>query len=197
MSDSWAKWREETELTDYDARWRRMAERGDNPHGEADFVCRYDPRSVLDAGCGTGRVAVELVRRGIDSIGVDSDQDMIAAARSKDAAITWMAINLAHLRLDRRFDVVVMAGNVIIFAKPVDRPAVIERCAAHVAPEGVLIAGFQLRSNGPTLADYDAWCAAAGLELGERFATWNGDPFHAGNGDYAVSVHRHRAATCA
>jgi hypothetical protein len=39
------------------------------------------------------------------------------------------------------------------------------------------------------LTEYDAWCAAAGLELVERSSTWDGEPFTDGGG-YAVSVHR-------
>jgi hypothetical protein len=40
-----------------------------------------------------------------------------------------------------------------------------------------------------TLERYDELCADAGLELSERFATWDRSPWRAG-GDYAVSVHR-------
>ena len=59
------------QLAGYDERWRRMEAAGVNPHGEADFVFSYGPRSVLDAGCGTGRVAIELARRGLDVVGTD------------------------------------------------------------------------------------------------------------------------------
>ena len=45
---------------DYDARWHHLEAAGHAIHGEADFVCRFSPVSVLDAGCGTGRVAIEL-----------------------------------------------------------------------------------------------------------------------------------------
>ncbi|MDQ5854995.1 MAG: SAM-dependent methyltransferase, partial [Actinomycetota bacterium] len=65
-SDAWDHWRQQLSPRDYDARWRRMEAAGANPHGEADFVFSYGPRSVLDAGCGTGRVAIELARRGLD-----------------------------------------------------------------------------------------------------------------------------------
>ncbi|HEX7827307.1 MAG TPA: SAM-dependent methyltransferase, partial [Mycobacterium sp.] len=46
---------------DYDARWRSLAATGQNVHGEADLVESLLRESggtrVLDAGCGTGRVA--------------------------------------------------------------------------------------------------------------------------------------------
>src|SRR3954451_22003786 len=56
---------------EYDARWRAKAAAGEDPHGEATFVAAFSPSSVLDAGCGTGRVAIELARRGIETCGVD------------------------------------------------------------------------------------------------------------------------------
>ena len=40
-----------------------------------------------------------------------------------------------------------------------------------------------------TLEAHDAMTEAAGLELAERWATWDRVPWRA-NGDYAVSVHR-------
>ena len=57
----------------YDRRWAEMEEAGHNPHGEADFLSGFSPSSVLDAGCGTGRVSIELSARGADVVGVDLD----------------------------------------------------------------------------------------------------------------------------
>ena len=65
---------------DYDGKWRALAAEGKSIHGEADCVCRFEPASVLDAGCGTGRVAVELAARGLDVVGVDLDPAMIGPA---------------------------------------------------------------------------------------------------------------------
>ena len=50
-------------------------------------------------------------------------------------------------------------------------------------------AGFQLRPGWPTLGEYDRWLAEVGLELEDRFATWDGQPIGA-DPDYAVSVHQ-------
>jgi hypothetical protein len=50
------------------------------------------------------------------------------------------------------------------------------------------VSGFQLqRSYG--LDEYDAHCAAAGLTLEARYATWDQAPFP-GDVSYAVSVSR-------
>jgi SAM-dependent methyltransferase len=68
---------------DYDAQWERLAASGIDPHGEVAFLMTLGPSSVLDAGCGTGRVAIELDRRGVDVVGVDLDDGLLAAARAK------------------------------------------------------------------------------------------------------------------
>lgn len=173
----------------YDARWKEMAAKGESVHGEADFVCRFQPASVLDAGCGTGRVAIELARRGIDVVGVDLDDSMLAAARAKASDDTWITADLLDVELDRTFDVVVLPGNVMIFLAPGTETAVVANLARHVATDGRLVAGFQL-GRGYDLQRYDADCEAAGLVLEARYATWDGDSWRSG-GDYAVTVHRH------
>lgn len=173
----------------YQARFDKLAAEGVDVHGEASLVASYEPTTVLDAGCGTGRVAIELARRGIAVTGVDVDASMLAVAREKEPAIEWHERDLADLDLGRTFDVVVMAGNVLLFTGPGTHAGVVAGCGRHVATDGVLIAGFQL-DHGYTLDDYDRHCAAAGLELVERWATWDRAPFEPESPKYAVSVHR-------
>lgn len=185
----WAQWRRQVDPEDYDEQWARMAAAGQNPHGEADLVCRFEPTTVLDAGCGTGRVAIELAHRGIDVVGVDLDTDLLARARAKAPELTWVEADLAIMELGRTFDVVVLAGNVIPFVAPDRRAAAVAACARHLSPGGRLVAGFQLSSGWPGLDLYDGWCAGAGLEPEARFATWDAQPWTPG-GDYAVTVSR-------
>jgi SAM-dependent methyltransferase len=174
----------------YDDRWAEMAARGEPVHGEAEFVTALlaPGGSVLDAGCGTGRVAVELARRGFDAVGVDLDPSMLEKARSKSPGVPWLEGDLAGVDLGRRFDVVVMAGNVMIYLALGTEAAVVANMARHLVPGGALVAGFQLDPGRLDLATYDAHAAAAGLILEDRFATWDRDPYT--GGAYAVSVHR-------
>ena len=166
-----------------------MAARGENVHGEADFVegLVSPPASILDAGCGTGRVAIELARRGFDVVGVDLDADMLAQARTKAPGLPWVHADLVTVDVGRRFDVVVLAGNVMIFLAPGTEAAVVANLARHLAPGAALVAGFQL-DRGLDLAAYDQHTADAGLILDERWATWDRQPYDGGS--YAVSVHR-------
>ncbi len=172
----------------YQARFDRLAARGVDVHGEAALVLSYAPTTVLDAGCGTGRVAVELARRGVDVVGVDLDGSMLAEAQRRAPELTWQQADLARLDLDRTFDVVVLAGNVPLFTPPGTQDALLEACLRHVTPGGVLIAGFQL-GRGYGLADFDAVVSRAGAVLADRWSTWDRAPFSPDD-DYAVSVVR-------
>src|SRR4051812_30786670 len=174
---------------DYQARFDSLAARGVDVHGEVAFLLSLEPppASVLDAGCGTGRVAIELARRGVAVTGVDVDASMLATARKSAPDLNWYEHDLATFDLGRTFDVVVMAGNVPLFTPPGTHAAIVAGCARHVKAGGALVAGFQL-GRGYALAEYDEHCSAAGLALAERYAGWAREPFTAG-GDYAVSVH--------
>lgn len=172
----------------YQERFDALAADGHHVHGEADFVHAFGPAAVLDAGCGTGRVAIELGRRGVAAVGVDRDESMLATARRLAPDLTWLHSDLAALDLGRSFDVVVMAGNVLLFTPDGTQPAVVRACGSHLRPGGLLVAGFQL-GRGYELDDYDAACVAVDLELVERWSTWDRDPWTVVDG-YAVSVHR-------
>jgi SAM-dependent methyltransferase len=172
----------------YDQRWEQLAAQGTSIHGEADFVSSLGPSSVLDAGCGTGRVAIELAARGIDVCGVDIDASMLERARSKAPGLQWVVGDLATMELGRRFDVAVLAGNVMIYLQPGQEAAVVANVSGHLEPGGALVAGFSLDPRRLPLDAYDACCREAGLTLAERWATWEHGPFR--GGDYAVSVHR-------
>ena len=195
VSSHWSQWRAENDLEEYYTRWQRLEVTGQSAHGEADFIESLQPRSVLDAGCGMGRVAIELSRRGLDVVGVDLDDDLLAYARRSQPSIHWLLDDLATMDLGRCFDVVAMPGNVMIFCRTDDRAAVIRNAAAHLEPDGLLVAGFQLGNSDEalTIEEYDRLCSAAGLDRVERWATWDREPYCGGT--YAVSVHRRTTAT--
>ncbi len=180
----------------YQERFDALAAGGADIHGEADFVMSFAPESVLDAGCGTGRVAIELGRRGVYAVGADRDSSMLAVAKARAAELSeqvpavrlsFVLADLVDLDIGATFDVVVMAGNVPLFTERGTEARLVASVARHVRAGGVLIAGFQL-DKSYSLQAYDAHCGAAGLELASRYATWDAEPFVEG-GTYAVSVH--------
>lgn len=180
---------------DYDARWEALAADGTNIHGEADLVAALladsGGHSVLDAGCGTGRVAIELHRRGFSVTGVDADSDMLAAARAKAPDLTWRHGDLADpqaLADLAPVDLIVLAGNVMIFVAPGTEEQVLANLAGRLTAGGLLVAGFGLRPDGLTVERYDRVAGRCSLQPVDRWATWDRQPFS--GGDYVVSVHR-------
>ena len=174
---------------DYQARFDRLAAQGHDVHGEADLVSWYEPATVLDAGCGSGRVAVELARRGVHVVGVDVDESMLATARRRAPDLDWRRGDLATADLEPdHYDLVVMAGNVLLFTAPGTEAAVVANLAGALRPGGRLVSGFSLLPGRYTLAEYDEACTDAGLVLEDRWSTWDRQRFT--GGDYAVSVSR-------
>ncbi len=185
------RWLEETggeRGGSYDEAFRELAAQGIDVHGEAAYVAALLPPGarVLDAGCGTGRVAVELANRGYQVTGVDNDTSMLAVARTHDQ-IRWLEADLATLVLGERFDLVVAAGNVVVFLAPGSEPRVLARLAAHLEPGGLLVSGW--RTDRFAVATYDAWARAAGLEEVARHATWQGELWTE-DADWCVAVDR-------
>jgi SAM-dependent methyltransferase len=177
---------------DYDQQWETLAATGAEVHGEADLVAALvgapDGRAVLDAGCGTGRVAIELARRGYVTAGVDVDPTLLERARAKAPSLAWYEGDLAGLPPDVApgpFAAAVLAGNVMIFVAPGTERAVVGNLAARLAPGGLVIAGFQLTGRLP-LDQYEAATGAAGLEPVARWSTWERAPFT--GRDYVVAV---------
>jgi 2-polyprenyl-3-methyl-5-hydroxy-6-metoxy-1,4-benzoquinol methylase len=176
----------------YIDRFRRMRADGIDLHGEARFLDALLPRNarVLDAGCGTGRLSAALHERGHAVLGVDVDPQLIAAARADYSGPEWLVADLAALELSDRepFDAALLAGNVLVFVASGTERRVLERIAAHVRADGVVVTGFATDRNY-RLDAFDADCAAAGLTFEHRFATWDLRPWRA-DAPWAVSVLR-------
>lgn len=170
-----------------------MAAKGHHVHGEADLVESLlgdtGGTRVLDAGCGTGRVAIELASRGFSVVGADVDGAMLTHARDKAPGLTWVEVDLTDIRrhVDGDFDLVVLAGNVMIFLDPGSEGSVVRELAGMLVPGGLLVAGFSLLPDRLAVGDYDRFAERAGLEPASRWATWAREPFV--DGTYAVSVH--------
>src|SRR5690349_7629509 len=105
----------------YIERFRTLAREGADLDGEARLVDAMVGRGsrILDAGCGVGRVAGALHRRGHHVVAVDADSELVAAAEVDHPGPTYAVADLATLDLPgERFDLVVCAGNVMVFLAP-------------------------------------------------------------------------------
>lgn len=199
MSTPENRWLAETGGTtgaEYAQRFADLASAGEDVHGEADLVDRLLPRGarVLDAGCGTGRVAVELARRGHRTTGADLDPSMLAEARRAAPDLRWVDGDLLALTAEEvgaPVDAVVLAGNVVVYLTPGTEADVVARLTGWLVPGGLLVAGFAAdRHVAP--GDLARWCAAAGLEPVQAWAGWDGTPAAPGDA-YSVQVHRRPA----
>ncbi|MEU5636533.1 class I SAM-dependent methyltransferase [Streptomyces rishiriensis] len=198
--DRWAELTGGQDGEAYARRFAQLAESGHDVHGEAAFCdALVTPGArILDAGCGTGRVAIRLAELGHRCTGVDVDRSMLAVARREAPTQEWIHADLAHLDglgLEPGFDLALAAGNVVPLLAPGTEPAVVRQLAAVLRPGGLLVTGMGLDAEHlplpeptVTLTEFDHWCAEAGLTLRQRCATWSGEPHRPGGG-YAVSVH--------
>lgn len=182
----------------YVDRFRQLAAEGADLSGEARLLDALVPPGarVLDAGCGTGRVAAALAARGHDVVGVDADPTLVEAARADHPGPRFLVADLAELDLAAQgeaepFDAAVLAGNVMVFVAPGTERDVLARVAAHVRPDGLVVVGFGT-DRGYPVADLDADAVAAGLRPEHRFATWDLRPWR-DDADFAVSVLRRPA----
>ncbi|NDA76206.1 MAG: class I SAM-dependent methyltransferase [Actinobacteria bacterium] len=195
VSERWVEWRRTVDLVKYDQRWESMAARGENVHGEADAVTRLIERHVvdrvgadgprvchvLDAGCGTGRLAVELERRGHIVTAIDLDPDMVERARAKSSAIRWLVGDLAKLDdvidADDGYDVIVMAGNILNFCAPGSQTAIVHNLVRHLAAGGLLVCGWsqELREDAYLWTDFVRDARELGANLAETWTNWDGD----------------------
>jgi SAM-dependent methyltransferase len=93
--------------------------------------------SVLDLGCGVGRIGVGLVRSGHRVTGVDDSPEMLAHASERGTEP--VLADLIGLDLGRSFDVVLLLSHLLNEADPVTRHAFWAAAADHVRPGGQVV----------------------------------------------------------
>lgn len=90
--------------------------------------------SILDLGCGPGRIAGPLVALGHPVTGVDDGPAMIAALPS---GVEGIVADARTVRLGRRFDAVLLASHLV--NAPADGPAFAATAAAHLDDDGLVV----------------------------------------------------------
>jgi SAM-dependent methyltransferase len=91
--------------------------------------------SVLDLGCGPGRIAGPLVALGHPVTGVDDGAGMIEAL---PPGVDGIVGDARTIRLGRHFGAVLMASHLV--NAPGDGPAFLATAGAHLAPGGLVVA---------------------------------------------------------
>jgi SAM-dependent methyltransferase len=107
--------------------------------GEGEVLASAVPEgaSVLELGCGAGRITRQLVRLGYRVTAVDESPEMLAQVRDAET----VRAQIEGLELDRRFDAVLLASN-LVNADPARRRAFLATCRRHA--DLVIVEGLPL-----------------------------------------------------
>jgi SAM-dependent methyltransferase len=114
--------------------YRRLPERLD----EAALIHDLVPAggSILDLGCGTGRLAEPLARLGHPVTGVDNEPEMLAALR----LATGVRADIVTLDLGTRFDAVLMMSHFVDTADGDLVDGVLRTIRRHLRDGGIAVA---------------------------------------------------------
>ena len=115
---------------------------------------------VLDVGCGTGCLAIELAGTGRTVVGVDPAAASLEVARTKDGsdAVTWIHGDAAAIPAVGA-DLALMTGNVAqVFLTEADWTQVLAAVGAALRPRGYLV--FETRR--PERRAWEEWAADTG-----------------------------------
>ena len=106
--------------------------------GELELLAPQLPArcSILELGCGTGRLTRPLLDKGHAVTAVDHSDQML---RHVPDAAAKVCCAIERLELGRTFDVVLLASSLINTADNAMRHAQLTACRRHLSPRGVLL----------------------------------------------------------
>lgn len=117
--------------------------------GEVDFVERElegdRSKQILDIGCGTGRHAIELARRGYRVTGFDLSEGQLRRAREKAAAagvvVEFQRRDATQPHFDQEFDAAIMfcEGAFSLMETDEKNHAILRHAGAALRPGGKLL----------------------------------------------------------
>lgn len=117
--------------------------------GEADFIEKetgFDKtKRILDIGCGTGRHAIELAKRGYDVTGVDLSKDQLSRAiekaKTENVTVNFMIGDATKLEFNEEFDLAIMICEGAFPLMETDRKnyMILESAQRALKPGGKLI----------------------------------------------------------
>ncbi len=91
--------------------------------------------SILELGCGVGRVTHALAELGYEVTAVDESPEMLSHVSGADV----VASRIEGLDLGRTFDGVTLMSHLVNTPDAAQRDAFLRTCRRHVAPDGVVV----------------------------------------------------------
>ncbi len=125
----------------YDKKHDFVAEYG---KGLLEFVPKNDGQAILDLGCGTGVLTVQLADLCNKIVGVDSSQSMIDKAKKQFGNIEFMVCDALALPFENEFDVVFSNA---VFHWISDHDAMLKTIHKVLKPQGLLVCEFGASGN--------------------------------------------------
>ena len=148
----------------------------------ADFIekslARYSgvkPVLGLDLGCGTGRMTLELAKRGYDMTGVDYSQDMLSVAHREASAlgiadnILWLCQDMTEFELYGTVDFAVSCLDTV---NHLTAPSELRECFGlfhnYLVPDGLFIFDVNCRKKFEEVYGENTYT----LEVGDDLLIW-------------------------
>ncbi len=151
---------------------------------------------VLDLGCGTGRVALDLAARGHRVTGLDADPELVrvltARARQHGLPVTGVAIDVRSFYLGRRFALAIAPMQLVqLLGGREGRTRMLACVRAHLEPGALLAAALADPFDG-----FDPEAARPPLPDVRDVNEWilSSTPIAVRSGEEAVEIDTHRQA---
>ena len=106
--------------------------------------CKQKPELVLDLGCGTGKMTLELASRGYDMTGVDLSSEMLDVARCAAEAngndVLWLCQDMREFELYGTVDFTVSCLDCLNhLTKPADVEKTFKLVHNYLIPDGIFV----------------------------------------------------------
>ena len=148
----------------YDSKHDFVAEYG---KGLLEFVPRNSGQCILDLGCGTGVLTVQLMGLAQTVVGVDASATMIDKARVNYPEIEFMVCEALALPFKGQFDVVFSNA---VFHWIADHDALLANIYKALKPDGKLVCEFGAAGNIATIERaFASACERCGYAYAPRF----------------------------
>ncbi len=129
----------------YDKKHNFVAEYG---KGLLEFVPQNGKQSILDLGCGTGILTVQLADLCKKVVGVDSSQSMVDKAKEEFSNIEFKVCDALALPFEKEFDVVFSNA---VFHWISDHDALLKNIYKVLKSPGLLVCEFGANGNIATI----------------------------------------------